>query len=117
MIQQRKEQSSFAEENKTTLWLKHTKWLIHFRGRPLDILTASALQPSKCDSDYYLGQWSGMLFTSPAENEAKLRILMRAVDHMFIRAEQTLKHTHYRLRCWLQTYHERHFWPVAFTSL
>lgn len=69
LIQQRKEQSSFAEENETTPWLKHTKWPIHFRDRPLDILTASALQPSKCDGDYYLGQWSGMPLTSPAENE------------------------------------------------
>jgi hypothetical protein len=75
------------------------------------------LQPSKCDGDYYLGQWSCMPLTSSATNEAKLRILMRAVDHMFIRAEQTLKHTHYRLRFWLQTYHERHFRPVAFSSL
>jgi hypothetical protein len=58
-----------------------------------------------------------MPFTSPAVNEAKLRILMQAVDQMFIRAEETLKHTHYRLRCWLQTYHERHFRPVAFDSL
>jgi hypothetical protein len=117
LIQQRKEQSSCTEENETTPWLKHTKWPVLFRNRPLDILTASALQPSKCDGDYYLGQWSGIPLTSPAIHEAKLRILMRAVDHMFIRAEETLKHTHYRLRCWLQTYHERHFRPVAFSSL
>jgi hypothetical protein len=117
LIQQRKEQSSCTEENETTPWLKHTKWPILFRDRPLDILTASALQPTKCDGDYYLGQWSGMPFTSPAINEAKLRILMQAVDQMFVRAKETLKHTHYRLRCWLQTYHERHFRPVAFDSL
>jgi hypothetical protein len=116
-IQQRKGQYSCTEENETTPWLKHTKWPVLFRDRSLDILTASTLQPAKCDGDYYLGQWSGMPFTNPAINEAKLRILMQAVDQMFIRAEETLKHTHYRLRCWLQTYHERHFRPVAFESL
>jgi hypothetical protein len=116
-IQQRKEQYSCTEENETTPWLKHTMWPVLFRDRPLDILTASTLQPAKCDGENYLGQWLGLPFTSPDVNEAKLRVLMQAVDQMFIRAEQTLEHTHYRLRCWLQTYHERHFRPVAFDRL
>ncbi|KAH6667377.1 hypothetical protein B0J14DRAFT_444001, partial [Halenospora varia] len=84
--------------NETTPWLKHTKWPVRFRDRPLDILTTSTLQPALCDDDYYLDHWSGTSFTSPAANEAKLRVLMSAVDQMFVRAEQTLANTHYRLR-------------------
>jgi hypothetical protein len=42
---------------------------------------------------------------------------MRSVNQMFVRAEETLRHTHYRLRCWLQTYHQRHFRPIAFDNV
>jgi hypothetical protein len=41
---------------------------------------------------------------------------MRAVDHMLVRAEEMLKHAHYRLQCWIQTYHKRHFRPMAFIA-
>jgi hypothetical protein len=105
-IKQGKQQYSCVEDNETTPWLKHTKWPVLFRDRPLDILTASTLQPAaRCDDDYYLGCWSGTPFSSSAANEAKLWVLMHAVDQMFVRAEETLAHTYYRLRCWLQTYH------------
>jgi hypothetical protein len=105
-IYQEKQQYSCVKDNKTTSWLKHTKWPVLFRDRPLDILTASTLQPAAwCDNDYYLRCWSSTLFSSPAANESKLRVLMPAVDQMFVRAEETLAHTHYCLRCWLQTYY------------
>jgi hypothetical protein len=108
-IQQGKQHYSSIEDNEITPWLKHTKWPALFQDRPLDILTASTLQPAaRCNDDYYLERWSGTPFTSPAANEAKLRLLMHSVNKMFVRAEETLAHTHYRLRCWLQTYHQRH---------
>ena len=64
-----------------------------------------------------LGDWAGTEFVSPAADEAKLRVLLQATDQMFARAEETLGQTHHRLRCWLQTYHLRHFWPVPFQPL
>ncbi|KAH8797914.1 hypothetical protein F5884DRAFT_146485 [Xylogone sp. PMI_703] len=117
-IQQEKEKFSCDEDNETTPWLKHTKWPLRFRNRPLDILTAATLQPAIWNhSDYCLGSWLGRPITSPGADERKLRILMHAIDCMFARAEQTLDHTNYRLRCWLQTYHERGFRSVAFNRL
>jgi hypothetical protein len=117
-VRQAKEQYSCKEDNETTPWLKHTCWPILQKNRPLDILTASTLPPSKRPiDDYYLGRWTNRSVESPKANEAKLQILMRAVDQMFERAYETLDHTHYRLRCWLQTYHQRHFRPVAFKQL
>lgn len=117
-IQQANEQYSCKEDNETTPWLQHTGWPVLHKNRPLDILTASALPPSKRPTDdYYLGRWSNSPVESPRANEAKLQLLMCAVDRMFERAHKTLDRTHYRLRCWLQTYHRRHFRPVAFKRL
>jgi hypothetical protein len=89
-----------------------------FQHRPLDILTASTLPPpTRVTEDYYLGRWLNSTVMSPKADEVKLRLLIHAVDCMFERASRTLEHTHYRLRCWLQTYHQRHFRPVAFRAL
>jgi hypothetical protein len=42
---------------------------------------------------------------------------MYTVDQMFVRAEETLSQTPYCLRCWLKTYRQQHFRPVAFDPL
>ena len=113
-----KEQYSCKEDNETTAWLKHTGWPIILANRPLDILTASTLPPAaKSNDDYYLGHWAGLALIRYGANEAKLRHVLQAVDQMFDRADSTLACTTYRLRCWLQTYHQRHFRPMAFKQL
>lgn len=40
------QQYSCKEDNKITPWLKHTRWPEIFRNRPLNIITASARQPT-----------------------------------------------------------------------
>jgi hypothetical protein len=117
-IQRASQKYSCPEDNETTPWLKQTRWPELFRNRPLDIITATAQRPGTAvNEDYHLGSWKGVLLVSPAENEAKLRILMQAVDHMFTRAEETLSRTSYRLRCWLKSYHKDTFYPKAVTLL
>jgi hypothetical protein len=114
-IWQASQEYSCPEDNETTPWLKHTKWPDLFQNRPLDIITASAQQPRlSLDEDYLLGHWRGTPLRSPAINEAKLRILMKAVDQMFERAIATLACTNYRLRCWLGTYRKDSFRSCAF---
>jgi hypothetical protein len=49
------------------------------------------------NSNNNLRQGSGMLCTIPAENGAKLRILIQAIDRIFIRTEETPKYIYYRL--------------------
>jgi hypothetical protein len=114
-IWQVSQEYSCPADNETTPWLKHTKWPDLFQNRPLDIITASAQQPRPSrDEDYLLGHWHGTPLWSPAANEAKIRILMKAVDQMFERAIATLACTNYRLRCWLATYRKDSFRSCAF---
>ncbi|OAQ57815.2 DEAD/DEAH box helicase domain-containing protein [Pochonia chlamydosporia 170] len=108
------QQHSCEEDNETTPWLKHTRWPETFRNRPLDIITASARQPSRGpyqgSEDYLLGYWRGLPLYSPAAAEAQLRLLMRAVDDVFDRAKATLASTSYRSRCWLSSHWKDEFW-------
>jgi hypothetical protein len=95
-IWQASQEYSCPEDNETTPWLKHTQWPSLFRNRPLDIISASAQKPRpSCNDDYLLGHWRGSPVWSPAVNEAKLRILMKAVDQVFERAGATLACTSY----------------------
>ncbi|KAJ3455783.1 hypothetical protein MRS44_017265 [Fusarium solani] len=55
------------------------------------------------------GVWRGVPLRSPAAAEARLRLLMRAVDDIFDRAEATLACTSYRSRCWLSSYWQETF--------
>lgn len=105
---------SCVDDDETTLWLKYTQWPTRLASKSLDILSASAQKPMPYASEYTLGSWTGYDFDSPAEDEAKLCILMKAVDHMFERVMQTLDKTHNRIRCWLVTYDERKFRPIPF---
>ncbi|KAM6513550.1 hypothetical protein FALCPG4_015947 [Fusarium falciforme] len=104
---------SCAEDNETTPWLLHTKWPELFRNRPVDIIAASTRQPAQGpnqnNEDYVLGVWRGIPLRSPAAAEARLRLLMRAVDDIFDRAEATLACTSYRSRCWLSSYWQETF--------
>ncbi|KFZ23272.1 hypothetical protein V502_02257 [Pseudogymnoascus sp. VKM F-4520 (FW-2644)] len=106
-----------VDDDETTPWLRYTKWPIRLAGKPLDIVIASTLQPTKHLDDYVLGTWAGRDFASPADDEAKLRTLMAAADLMLGRAMETLEKTHHCIRCWLKSYEETRFRPIPFTSL
>jgi hypothetical protein len=116
-IQEENERYSCTDDNETTPWLKHTQWPDWFQNRPLDVITATAQKPDPRafagDEGFTLGRWQGAVLISPAQNEAKLCLLMRAADQMFARAEETLRRTPYRLRCWLKSYHKDSFYPKA----
>ena len=45
---------SCVDDDETTLWLKYTKWSVQLANRPLDILSASTLQPTSSDDDHVL---------------------------------------------------------------
>ena len=91
---------SCIDDSETTPWLKHTGWPQRFRNRPLDIIATSARQPVRhpnaYSEDLVLGRWKAQELRSTAENEARIRVLMRAVDDMYDRAEHKLTHTPYR---------------------
>ena len=101
-----------------TLWLRHTQWPVQFANQPLDILAATSALPRKpCAADYLLGAWEGTDFLSPAEDELKLRQLLRLLGRVFDRCLRTLQATPEPLRCWLKSYAETTFCPRPFTAL
>ena len=112
MWQEGQEQSC-TEDSETTPWLKHTGWPQRFWNRPLDVITASAKLPvrgtSAYEEDLVLGRWKGELLYSTGASENRMRVLMRAVDDMFDRAENTLESTPYQSRCWLTSYRQGMF--------
>ena len=75
------------DDSETTPWLQRTGWPQRFCNRPLDIIAASARlpvrHPNAYNEDLVLGRWKGQLLRSTAANEARIRVLMRAMDDMF----------------------------------
>ncbi|KAH6972651.1 hypothetical protein EDB80DRAFT_596203 [Ilyonectria destructans] len=112
-MQREGQEHSCTEDSETTPWLKHTGWPQRFCNRPLDIITASARLPVRGPNTYkedlVLGRWRGELLRSTAASEARMRVLMHAVDDMFDRAEDTLTCTPYQSRCWLTSYQQGMF--------
>ena len=105
---------SYIEDNKTTPWLKHTKWPKLFRNRPLEIIAVSTRPPAEPrddqNKDYILGAWQGAQLRSPGAAERRLRLLIWAIEDMFDQVEATLLHTSYRSRYWLTSYYQKIFW-------
>lgn len=112
-MQQEGQEYSCIGDNETTPWLKHTGVASAVWNRPLDIIIASARLPARDTNTYkedlVLGRWRNELLCSTAPIEAQMRVLMRSVDDMFDRAEDTLAYTPYQSRCWLTSYREGMF--------
>lgn len=106
----------------TTPWLQHTQWPQQFAHRPLPIIAASAIPPQQksfhtAELDYTLGVWEGSEFLSPAEDELRIRQLLRSLDSVFSRCLRTLETTPELFRCWLQSFSSMDFRPKPFTVL
>ena len=43
------------DDNETTVWLQYTGWPARLASRPLDIISASTLRPTRHCNDYILG--------------------------------------------------------------
>lgn len=106
----------------TTPWLQHTQWPRQFAHRPLPIIAASAILPRQksfraAEVDYTLGVWEGSEFLSPAEDELRIRQLLRSLDSVFGRCLLTLETTPELFCCWLQSFNNMDFRPKPFTVL
>ena len=113
-------QEAELEDSNNTPWLRWTEWPAQFRGLPLDIITASAIQPEKkaLKSDYVLGTLAtGEHLVSPVADEAKLQQLVQLLDAMFDCCNQTVTATPHLLRCWLHSYSPDKYFPKPFTLL
>ncbi|OBT97665.1 hypothetical protein VE01_04423 [Pseudogymnoascus verrucosus] len=73
---------SCVDDDETTLWLRYTKWPARLANHPLDILSASTLQPTSSDDDYVLGDWAGTEFTD-AGRARYIAIWKRFICYIF----------------------------------
>lgn len=46
---------SCVDDDETTPWLRYTRWPARLAGKPLDIISASTLRPTRHLDDYVLG--------------------------------------------------------------
>ena len=84
----------------------------------MEIIAATAVLPKKApQSDYILGIWAGEQLVSPVADEVKLQRLIRLLDCMFDRCNETVAATPRLLRCWLHTTTLEGFWPKPFQLL
>jgi hypothetical protein len=90
----------------TSLWLDRTQWPSIYRGSRRDVLQALTRLPNRhsLNADYVLGQ--GTLqgapnLISPREDEQKISCIMRALDSVIDRCEDTVRGTSHNLLCWL----------------
>ncbi|KAG7000202.1 hypothetical protein FocnCong_v013233 [Fusarium oxysporum f. sp. conglutinans] len=90
----------------TSLWLDRTQWPSIYRGSRRDVLRALIRLPDRhsLNADYILGQGSSEgvpNLISPREDEQKISCIMRALDSVIDRCEDTVRCTSHNLRCWL----------------
>lgn len=67
--------------------------------------------------DYTLGVWEGSDFLSPAEDELRIRQLLRSLDSVFGGCLRKLETTPELFCCWLQSFNNMDFRPKPFTAL
>ncbi|KAH7460465.1 hypothetical protein FOMA001_g19507 [Fusarium oxysporum f. sp. matthiolae] len=90
----------------TSLWLDRTQWPSIYRGSRPDVLRALTRLPNRhsLGNDYILGQdtLDGVQdLISPRKDEQKVSFIMKALDSVINRCEDTVRATSHNLLCWL----------------
>ncbi|KAH7459124.1 hypothetical protein FOMA001_g20247 [Fusarium oxysporum f. sp. matthiolae] len=90
----------------TSLWLDRTQWPSIYRGSRRDVLRALIRLPDRhsLNTDYTLGQGNpegAPNLVSPREDEQKISCIMRALDLVIDRCEETIRCTSHNILCWL----------------
>jgi len=87
-----------------TNWMRRTGWTEIFAGEDRALLVALAALPHDAKQDLYLGLHGAVKLFSSREDEAKLMCMTAALDRAFDRCEDTVRHTHVSMRCWLRSH-------------
>jgi hypothetical protein len=103
----------------TRPWMERTRWEITYRGCRRDILRSLTEMPwGSPPADHVLGRSSNPAdpeLVSRQDDEAKIALLMVAVDHMLDRCEETMQHTGRTILCWLRSTKPQTCYPKPFT--
>jgi hypothetical protein len=99
--------------------MERTRWEITYQGFRRDILRSLTEMPwGSPPTDHVLGPSSNPAdpeLVSPQDDEAKIALLMVAVDHMLDRCEETMQHTGRTPLCWLRSTKPQTCYPKPFT--
>ncbi|KAH6689252.1 hypothetical protein BKA61DRAFT_717673 [Leptodontidium sp. MPI-SDFR-AT-0119] len=103
----------------TRPWMERTRWEITYQGFRRDILRSLTEMPWGSPwIDHVLGPSSNptdLGLVSPQDDEAKIALLIVAVDHVLDRCEETMQHTGRTILCWLRSTKPQTCYPKPFT--
>lgn len=99
--------------------MERTRWETTYQGFRRDLLLDLAEMPQASPSTHYsLGPGPKPMdpeLVSPRDDEAKIALLLVAVDRVLDRYEETMQHTGRTLLCWLRSTKPQTCYPKPFT--
>lgn len=86
----------------TTNWMRRAGWDEMFAGANRKLLVILSQLPYNVNEDLCLGVYGDTKLFSSREDEGRLMHIIAAIDRMFDRCEDTVRHTDISIRCWLR---------------
>jgi hypothetical protein len=86
-----------------TNWMRRTGWAETFAGADRKLLVQLAQIPRNTERDLALDVYDGIALCSSKEGKCRLSYLVTALDHVFDRCEDTVRHTDVSIRCLLRS--------------
>lgn len=86
-----------------TNWMRRNGWAETFAGADRKLLVQLAEIPRGTEKDLALGVYNSVPMHSCREDESKLSHLVTALDQVFDRCEDTVRHTDVSIRCLLRS--------------
>lgn len=85
-----------------TNWMRRTGWNETFAGANRKLLVELVQMPRGRGQRINLGTYDDTVLCSCEEDERKLALIVSALDRVFDRCEDTVRHTDVSIRCWLR---------------
>ncbi|PVH90430.1 hypothetical protein DM02DRAFT_507982, partial [Periconia macrospinosa] len=85
-----------------TNWMRRTGWNETFAGANRKLLVELVQMPRGRGQCINLGTYNDTVLCSGEEDEQKLALMVSALDRVFDRCEDTIRHTDVSIRCWLR---------------
>jgi hypothetical protein len=86
-------------------WMRRTEWTSTYEHTRRDMLIRLSKPLNRQGSPLYIGQYAAQLnLSSPAEVEHRLIKVGKALDRLFDRCEDTVRHIDISIRYWLRSY-------------
>jgi hypothetical protein len=86
-----------------TNWMRRTGWAETFAGADRKLLVQLAQIPHNTERNMTFGIYDGIAISSSRKDECKLSYLVTALDRVFDRCEDTVRHTDVSIRCLLRS--------------